>query len=75
MTDLKRRINEARTFVRSKTSIKPDVAIILGTGLGGLAKEIKRAVRIPYSRFPISPSRPSSDIQVSSSWASSPARR
>ncbi|MFH1314439.1 MAG: purine-nucleoside phosphorylase [Candidatus Eisenbacteria bacterium] len=52
MTDLKRRINEARSFVRSKTSIKPDVAIILGTGLGGLAKEIKRAVRIPYDQIP-----------------------
>jgi purine-nucleoside phosphorylase len=52
MTDLKRRINEARSFVRSKTSMKPDVAIILGTGLGGLAKEITRAVRIPYDEIP-----------------------
>jgi purine-nucleoside phosphorylase len=52
MTDLKRRINEARRFIRSKTSMKPDIAIILGTGLGGLAKEIKRAVRIPYNEIP-----------------------
>jgi purine-nucleoside phosphorylase len=28
------------------------VAIILGTGLGGLAKEITRAVRIPYDEIP-----------------------
>jgi purine-nucleoside phosphorylase len=52
MTDLKRRISEARRFIRSKTSIKPDIAVILGTGLGGLAKEIKRPVRIPYNEIP-----------------------
>jgi purine-nucleoside phosphorylase len=52
MTDLKRRIGEARKYIRAKTSIKPDVAIILGTGLGGLVGEIKRAVHIPYSEIP-----------------------
>jgi purine-nucleoside phosphorylase len=52
MTDLKRRINDARKSVRSKTSIKPDIAIILGTGLGGLAKEIKQAKHIPYDQIP-----------------------
>jgi purine-nucleoside phosphorylase len=52
MTGLKRRISEARKYVKSKTSIKPDVAIILGTGLGGLSRQIKRAVRIPYKDIP-----------------------
>lgn len=52
MSDLKRRIGEARKHIRAKSTIKPDVAIILGTGLGGLAKEIKRAVRIPYDEIP-----------------------
>ena len=52
MTDLKRRIMEARKYVRSKTKTKPDVAIILGTGLGGLAKQISRPVRIPYNEIP-----------------------
>jgi purine-nucleoside phosphorylase len=52
MTDLKRRIDEACKYVKTRTSIKPKVAIILGTGLGGLAKEIKQAVRIPYSDIP-----------------------
>jgi purine-nucleoside phosphorylase len=52
MTDMKRRIMEARRYVRKKTATRPDIAIILGTGLGGLAKEIKPAVRIPYDRIP-----------------------
>jgi purine-nucleoside phosphorylase len=52
MTDLKRRMSEARKFIRTKTAMKPDIAIILGTGLGGLAKEIKRAVHIPYNEIP-----------------------
>ena len=45
MTDLKRQINEARAFIQSKAKAKPEVAIILGTGLGGLAGQIKRAVK------------------------------
>jgi purine-nucleoside phosphorylase len=52
MTDLKKRIGEARRYIRSRTSIKPEVAIILGTGLGGLAGEIRRAVHIPYNEIP-----------------------
>ena len=52
MTDLKKRINEACRYVRTKTKTKPEVAIILGTGLGALAKEIKRPVRVPYSKIP-----------------------
>jgi purine-nucleoside phosphorylase len=52
MTDLKRRINEACKHIRTRTKVKPEIAIILGTGLGGLAKEIKRPVRIPYKEIP-----------------------
>ena len=52
MPDLKRRIAEATRFVRSRTALKPDYAIILGTGLGGLAREVKQAVRIPYEQIP-----------------------
>ena len=52
MTDLKRQITEARNHIRKKTKIKPDVAVILGTGLGKLAKEIKKPVRIPYTDIP-----------------------
>ena len=52
MTDLKRQISEARAYIRKQSALKPQVAIVLGTGLGGLAKEVKRAVRIPYDKIP-----------------------
>jgi purine-nucleoside phosphorylase len=52
MSDLKGRIDQAVAFIRTKTALKPDYAVILGTGLSGLAKEIKEPVRIPYSDIP-----------------------
>jgi purine-nucleoside phosphorylase len=44
-------------FIRTKTDAKPKIGIILGTGLGGLVKEIKKEVVIDYvtiPHFPIS---------------------
>lgn len=38
--------------VRRISSFEPQVAIILGTGLGGLAGEIRREAEIPYERIP-----------------------
>jgi purine-nucleoside phosphorylase len=52
MSDLKKRISEATRFVRSKTALKPDYAIILGTGIGGLASQVKSATRIPFDKIP-----------------------
>jgi purine-nucleoside phosphorylase len=52
MSDLRQRITEATGFIRSKIALKPDYAIILGTGLGGLARQVKQAVRIPYDEIP-----------------------
>ena len=34
------KIKETAAFIQSKTTVKPSVGIILGTGLGGLVKEI-----------------------------------
>lgn len=51
-TELRKNIREAVSFIRTKTSAKPAVGIILGTGLGGLTKEIKVKVRIPYGDIP-----------------------
>jgi purine-nucleoside phosphorylase len=46
------KINEAVRVVREKTPLKPQIAIILGTGLGGLAEDIEDKVGIPYSEIP-----------------------
>jgi purine-nucleoside phosphorylase len=46
------RIHTAAEAVRGSTGLKPEIGIILGTGLGGLANEIKADVSIPYERIP-----------------------
>jgi purine-nucleoside phosphorylase len=44
--------NASAEYLRSKTSIKPSIGIILGTGLGGLVKEIDVVDEIPYQDIP-----------------------
>jgi purine-nucleoside phosphorylase len=43
---------ESVAFIESKTQIRPTIGIILGTGLGGLVKEINVIDEIPYSEIP-----------------------
>jgi purine-nucleoside phosphorylase len=52
MSELQTQIREAVDFIRSRTMMKPDVGIILGTGLGGLAKEIRKHTVIDYEEIP-----------------------
>jgi len=50
-------IKESAGFLQEKTNYKPEVGIILGTGLGGLVNEIKIEYSISYKdipHFPIS---------------------
>jgi len=51
-TDLFERIQRAAAVVRGRTAFRPDVAVILGTGLGGLAREIETEAVIPYEEIP-----------------------
>jgi purine-nucleoside phosphorylase len=46
------RIQEAAGVVRRRTRLRPDVAIVLGTGLGGVAAEIEVEGAIPYEEIP-----------------------
>ena len=46
------RIETAAAVVRKRGSVRPDVAIILGTGLGGLAEQIDVEASIPYEQIP-----------------------
>ena len=52
MTDLRKKIDEAVTFLRTKTAAQPPIGIILGTGLGGLAREIRAEVVVDYEQIP-----------------------
>jgi len=51
-SELRRRIDEAVTFIRRTSKASPSIGLILGTGLGGLAREIKVAAAIPYGDIP-----------------------
>ncbi|MGE5424082.1 MAG: purine-nucleoside phosphorylase [Syntrophothermus sp.] len=46
------KIKETVEFLQAKIDVKPDIGIILGTGLGGLVKEIKATRIIPYHTIP-----------------------
>jgi purine-nucleoside phosphorylase len=46
------KIEEARSFIAGKTSVKPHLGLILGSGLGVLAELIENAVVIPYEEIP-----------------------
>lgn len=46
------KIQETYDYITSRTAIKPNVGIILGTGLGGLVKEIEIIDEIPYQEIP-----------------------
>lgn len=45
-------LDEAVRAVRSRTDFRPDIAIILGTGLGELAAGLDAVARIPYEDLP-----------------------
>jgi purine-nucleoside phosphorylase len=42
----------AVTAIRARTTTRPSVAIVLGSGLGRLADEVAAATRIPYADIP-----------------------
>jgi len=52
MQTYQEQIDSSYRFLASKTAVKPEIGIILGTGLGGLAKEIQTTTIISYSDIP-----------------------
>ncbi len=46
------RAEEAASFIRSKTKLRPKVALVLGSGLGAFADQLADAARIPYTEIP-----------------------
>ena len=51
MADINR-LKNALDYIRSKTDFVPQVAVVLGSGLGGFADEIDTELIIPYSDLP-----------------------
>ncbi|WP_239614037.1 purine-nucleoside phosphorylase [Cohnella mopanensis] len=45
-------IEEAAAFIRSTTDVRPEIGLILGSGLGVLGDELEDAVTIPYEDIP-----------------------
>ncbi|MCW6652298.1 purine-nucleoside phosphorylase [Aerococcaceae bacterium NML210727] len=44
--------NETITYLQDKGLVKPQVALILGSGLGDLANDVENAIAIPYEDIP-----------------------
>ncbi len=52
INELKSRIQETVAFLNNKISASPEIGIILGTGLGGIVKDIEPEQVIDYSEIP-----------------------
>src|SRR3989338_10445841 len=51
-SSLLKRVNKSVRAIWQKTAFRPDVAIILGTGLGNLAKRVTKQIAISYESIP-----------------------
>jgi purine-nucleoside phosphorylase len=51
-SSLKARVDAAAAAIRSRSGLAPRFGITLGTGLGGLTREIAPEARIPYQEIP-----------------------
>ncbi len=51
-SELLRTIEEARAAIAGRTTVRPEVGIILGTGLGQFAAAMANASSIPYDEIP-----------------------
>jgi len=51
-TGLYERAEHAARVIRSRISIEPRIALVLGSGLGGFADDFEEAVGIPYEDIP-----------------------
>src|SRR5467141_2325025 len=53
--DLFTRAESAAAFVLSQTALRPQIGLVLGSGLGAFADDLTEAVRIPYADIPTFP--------------------
>ena len=51
-TSLYERAEHATRIIRSRISVEPRIALVLGSGLGGFADDLEESVSIPYEDIP-----------------------
>jgi purine-nucleoside phosphorylase len=51
-SDLYQRVVRAAEAIRARSRVKPRFGVVLGTGLGGFAREVEPEARIPYAELP-----------------------
>ena len=52
MLELEDQINSAVGYIRNHSDIVPEIAVVLGTGLGALAHQVEDSLKIPYEDIP-----------------------
>lgn len=50
--DIQQQIHAAADYIRSRTGYRPQIGMVLGSGLGDFADTLEDAVRIPYAEIP-----------------------
>jgi purine-nucleoside phosphorylase len=55
VTDEFSRSESAAQYILSRTNLRPQIGMVLGSGLGGLADELTDATAIPYTEIPSFP--------------------
>lgn len=55
VTETMEHINKCLSYIQKKTAFRPEIALILGTGLGNLAKRIKAEKVFAYEELPFFP--------------------
>jgi purine-nucleoside phosphorylase len=51
-SSLSQTMDEATAYIRHISSRQPEIALVLGTGLGGVAEQIEIEAEIPYAQIP-----------------------
>jgi purine-nucleoside phosphorylase len=46
------RANATAEFIRSRTTLRPKIGLVLGSGLGSFADELKDSIKIPFGECP-----------------------
>ncbi len=52
MLSLREKVKESADYIKSKISVKPEIGLVLGSGLGVIAEDIESGVTVEYKDIP-----------------------